>query len=92
MRLTRFGLALRWTVGDGAGERDGWRVAATATGGVAAEAGLQRDDLVLAVDGRAADDLGARAVFERMERRGEPALVTVRQADRVRLLALDPGD
>ena len=92
VRLMRFGLALRWTADGGAGVRDGWRVAATAIGGVAAAAGLQRDDLVLAVDGRAADDLDARAVFERMERRGEPTLVTVRQADRVRILALDPGD
>ena len=91
VRLTRFGLALRWTADDGAGVGEGWRVAATAPGGVAAAAGLQRDDLVLAVDGRPADDLDARAAFERMERRGVPTLVTVRQADRVRILALDRG-
>ena len=91
VRLMHFGLALRWTAVDGAGVRDGWRVAATAPGGVAATAGLQRGDLVLAVDGRVADDLDARAVFERMEQRREPTLVTVRQADRVQILALDPG-
>ena len=91
VQLARFGLALRWTAGGGAEAGDGWRVAATAPGGVAAAAGLQPDDLVLAVDGRAAEGLDARAVFERMERRGEPTLVTVRRADRVRILALDPG-
>ena len=92
VQLARLGLALRWIVDGGAGARAGWRVAATAPGGAAAAAGLQRDDLVLAVDGRAVDGLDTRAVFARMERRGEPALVTVQRADRVRILALDPGD
>ena len=91
VRLARFGLALRWTRDGEAGVDDGWRVAATAPAGVAAAAGLQPDDLVLAVDGRAAEGLDARAIFERMERRGAPTLVTVRRADRVRILALDPG-
>ena len=90
VRLARFGLALRWHADGEAGEGGGWRVAATAPDGVAAAAGLQPDDLVLAIDGRAVgrDD---RAVFERMEQRGEPTLVTVRRADRVQMLALDPG-
>ena len=92
MRLTRFGLAVRWTANAGAGAREGWWVAATAPDGSAAAAGLRPDDLVLAVDGRAAEGLEARAMFERMERRGEPTLVTVRRADRVRILALDPGE
>lgn len=92
VRLARFGLALRWTAEGEARVGDGWRVAATAPDGAAAAAGLQPDDLVLAVDGRAAEGLDARAVFERMDRRGEPTLVTVRRADRVRILALDPGD
>ena len=91
VRLSRFGLALRWAADGKAGAGDGWRVAATAPDGVAAAAGLQPDDLVVAVDGRAAEGLAARAVFERMERRAEPTLVTVRRADRVRILALDPG-
>ena len=92
VRLARFGLALRWTTGGGAAAGHGWRVAATAPDGAAETAGLLPDDLVLAVDGGAAEGLGARAVFERMERRGEPTLMTVRRADRVRILALDPGD
>ena len=91
VQLARFGLAVRWTADGGAGVGDGWLVVATAPGGVAAVAGLQPDDRVLAVDGRIAEGLDARAVFERMERRGEPTLVTVRQGDRVRILALDPG-
>ncbi len=90
VRLARFGLALRWSADGQAGVGAGWRVAATAPDGVAA-AGLQPDDLVLAVDGRATDGLNVRAVFERMERRSEETLVTVRQADRVRILALDHG-
>ena len=90
VQLARFGLALRWIADGGAGLGDGWRVAATAPGGVAATAGLTPDDLVLAVDGRPTDGLDDRAVFERMEQRGEPTLVTVRRADRVRILALYP--
>ena len=92
VQLARFGLALRWS---GVGEvetGDGWRVAATAPDGVADAAGLEPDDLLLAVDGRPVEGLDARALFERMERRGEPTLVTVRRADRVRILALDPGE
>jgi C-terminal processing protease CtpA/Prc len=67
-------------------------VAATAPDGVAAAAGLEPHDLLLAVDGSPAEGLDARALFERMERRGEPTLVTVRRADRVRILVLDPGE
>jgi len=89
VQLARFGFALRWTADGGGGARDGWRVVATAPGGVAATAGLTPDDLVLAVDSRPVDSLDARAVFEQMERRGEPTLVTVRRADRVRIFALD---
>lgn len=89
VQLARFGLALRWSA---VGPGDGWRVAATAPDGVAATAGLEPHDLLLAVDGSPAEGLGARALFERMERRGEPTLVTVRRADRVRILVLDPGE
>ena len=92
VQLARFGLALRWTAAGRVGTGDGWRVAATAPDGVAAAAGLQPNDLLLAVDGTTAEGLDARALFERMERRGEPTLVTVRRADRVRILALDPGE
>ena len=91
VRLARFGLAVRWTAG-GDPARDGWRVAATAPGGAAAAAGLLHDDLVLAVAGREVEGLDARAVFEQMDRRGEPTVVTVQRADRVVLLALEPGD
>ena len=90
VRLAGFGLALRWQADGAAGVREGWRAAATAPGGAAAAAGLQLDDLVLAVDGRVAGR-DARTVFERIERRGESTLVTVRRADRVQMLALDPG-
>jgi len=92
VRLARFGLALWWASGAEAARGDGWRVAATVAGGAAAAAGLLPDDVVLAVDGRRAEGLDARAVFEQMDRRGEPTLVTVQRADRVVILALDPGD
>ncbi len=92
VQLAGFGLAVRWTADGRAGAGEGWRVAAAASGGVAATAGLDVDDFVLAVDGRAAEGLDARAMFERMERRGEPTLLTVRRANRVQILALDPGD
>ena len=92
MQLAGFGLAVRWTAEGRVGAGEGWRVAAAASGGVAATAGLDVDDLVLAVDGRAAEGLDARAMFERMERRGEPTLLTVRRANRVQILALDPGN
>ena len=90
VRLARFGLALRWQADGAPGVTQGWRVAATAPDGAAAAAGLQLDDLVLAIDGRVVEK-DARAVFERIDRRGEPTLVTVRRADRVQILALDPG-
>lgn len=92
VQLARFGLALRWTADRGAGASDAWQVAATTPGGAAQTAGLNVDDFVLAVDGRAADGIDARAMFERMEQRGEPTLVTVERADRVQILALDPRD
>ncbi len=92
VQLARFGLAVRWTTGGASGAADGWRVVATAPDGAAGAAGLVPDDLVLAVDGRAAEGRDARGVFERMDRRAEPTLVTVQRANRVRMVALDPGD
>ena len=91
VQLMRYGLALRWAAQAGA-ETTGWRVAATVPGGPAATAGVAPDDVVLAVDGQLADDPDARAVFDQMERRGEPTLLTVQRADRVRILALVPDE
>lgn len=88
VRMSPYGLALRWSRDDG----DGWRVAAIAAGGVASLAGVELDDLVLAVDGRPADDLEARAMFDRLAERGEPALLTLRRADRVQIVALVPAE
>ncbi len=88
VRLLELGVALRWDTGaDGV---DGWRVAATRPDGAAASAGLELGDLVLTLDGRATDDVDARASFERLEHRGEPALLTLRRAGRVRIVALSP--
>lgn len=88
VRLLELGVALRWDVGaDGV---EGWRVVATRPGGAAAAAGLELGDLVLTLDGRATDDVDSRASFERLERRVEPALLTLRRVDRVRIVALLP--
>ena len=63
---------------------------ATRPDGAAAAAGLELGDLVLTIDGRATDDVDSRASFERLERRVEPALLTLRRVDRVRIVALLP--
>ncbi|HCD01585.1 MAG TPA: hypothetical protein DER64_13780, partial [Planctomycetaceae bacterium] len=52
VQLLRYGLALRWVGGPVEDKAGGWRVAATVDGGPAAIAGVQVDDLLLAVDGR----------------------------------------
>ena len=91
VRLERYGLALRWSA-TGPTTEGAWRVAATASGGVAATAGLEPGDLLLAVDGRPVEDPDDRGLFERLEQRGGSALFTVRRADQVRMLALIPGE
>lgn len=92
VQLLRYGLALRWTDGPLQNEVGGWRVGATVDGGPAATAGLQLDDVVLAIDGRPVIDPDARALLERLEERGESAIMTLQRADHVRMVAVVPLD
>ena len=92
VQLLRYGLALRWADGPPPDATGGWRVGATVDGGPAAFAGIQLDDLVIAIDGRPVVDLDARALFERLEQRGESAIVTLQRADHVRMVAVVPLD
>ena len=92
LQLTRYGLALRWTDSTETNGDRGWRVAATAAGSVAENAGVELHDVVLAVDGRAVEGADDRAVFERLERTGGSTVLTVERDDHVRMLALIPGE
>lgn len=91
-QLLRYGLALRWTDGAAPDDGGGWRVAATVAGGPAASAGVQVDDRILAVDGQPVADADARTLFERLEQRGEPVVMTLERADHVRMVAVSPPD
>ena len=92
VQLLRYGLALRWVGGPVEDKAGGWRVAATVDGGPAAIAGVQVDDLVLAVDGRPVAESDARARFKRLEQRGQSAIVTLQRVDHVRMFVLVPID
>jgi len=92
VQLLRYGLALRWADGPPQDAIGGWRVGATVDGGPAASAGIQLDDLLIAIDGRPVVDSDARAVFERLEEGGESAIVTLQRADHVRMVAVVPLD
>ena len=92
VQLLRYGLALRWAGGPPQDAIGGWRVGATVDGGPAASAGIQFDDLVLAIDGRPVADPDDRALFERLEQRGESAIVTLQRAGQVRMVAVAPLD
>jgi C-terminal processing protease CtpA/Prc len=73
-------------ISDSAGA--GLRVAFVAAGTPAAEAGLAPADLVLAVDGRAAADLGVGAVRALMRQAGTIVALTVRRDGRDRVVRL----
>ena len=92
VQLLRYGLALRWVGGPVEDKAGGWRVAATVDGGPAAIAGVQVDDLLLAVDGRPVAESDARARFKRLEQRGQSAIVTLQRVDHVRMFVLVPID
>lgn len=92
VQLLRYGLALRWVGGPVEDKAGGWRVAATVDGGPAAIAGVQVDDLLLAVDGRPVAESDARARFKRLEQRGQSAIVTLQRVDHVRMFVLVPAD
>ncbi len=92
VQLLRYGLALRWADGPVEDTAGGWRVAATVDGGPAATAGVQVDDLLLAVDGRSVAEPDARALFQELEQRGQSAIVTLQRVDHVRMFALVPTD
>jgi hypothetical protein len=83
LRLREAGLVLL----DASRSGGGWRVASVAPQSRAERAGLERDDVLLAVN-RTALETGARARLEKLEGSAGPSLLTVRRGARVTLLAL----
>jgi hypothetical protein len=73
-------------VADSAGA--GMRVAVVSPGTPAAEAGLAPDDLIVAVDGRAATDVGLGALRARLRQADTTVALTVRKDGRDRLVRL----
>ncbi len=92
VRLAAQGLALEWVpAAEESAGAGGWRVAAVATAGPAAAAGVAEGDWVVAVGGspvEAADDQDAIvAAADRLD----PLLLLLRRGDRFRLVAVAPA-
>jgi len=86
------GLSVEWAEYADDPAAEGWAVLAVRDGGIAARAGLEPADLIVAVDGRALARETARRPFERFEQRPRPMLLTVRREGRIRLLPMVPSD
>jgi len=85
--LARLGIRLAW---EDSGPAPGWRIDAISPDGPADDAGLQRGDRILAVNGQA---VPARSLkpFDGFETRDEEALLTIQDRDRARLVLVRPG-
>lgn len=86
------GMSVEWAEFADDPAAQGWAVLAVREDSLAARAGLEAADLIVAVDGRPLDRATARQPFERFEQRPRPLLLTVRREGRVRLLPMVPSD
>ncbi len=86
------GLSVEWAEDADDPAAQGWAVLAVREGGIAARAGLEAADLIVAVDGRTLALATARQPFDRFEQRPRPMLLTVRREGRIRLLPMVPSD
>ena len=86
------GLVMKW---EGAptsvGMPAGWRVMSVVAGSSAETAGLQRDDLVVAIQGRTLRPDSPRNALERLERGSQPSVLTVSREGRLKLVTILRG-
>jgi len=82
------GLVLRWDGGATGGSGLGWVVMSVALGSPAETAGLQRDDLIVAVQGRAFKPTEPREILETIEQDSRPTVLTVSREGRLQLVAV----
>lgn len=83
------GLVMKW---EGAptsvGMPAGWKVMSVVAASSAETAGLQRDDLIVAIQGRTLSPDSPRNALERLERSAQPAVFTVLREGRLQLVAI----
>ncbi len=83
------GLVLKW---EGAPTSDGmstgWRVMSIIAGSSAETAGLQHDDLIVAIQGRTLKADDSSKALEQLERDSRPAVFTVSREGRLQLVAM----
>lgn len=83
------GLVMKWEgMATSVGMPSGWRVMSVVTGSWAETAGLQRDDLIVALQGRMLKPDSPRDALERLERGSQPAVLTVLREGRLQLVAM----
>lgn len=86
IRLQRVGLALRWV------SETGWVVVAVAPDSPSAAAGIEEQDWLVSIDGIRVVDEGDRETLEERADRREPFLLSLRRDDRMKLVAVTPGE
>lgn len=70
----------------------GWLVVAVFPDSSSALAGIEEQDLLVAVDGEMVATEQDREIIEKFTERSEPVLLSVRRGDRMKLVALMPSD
>ena len=81
------GLVMRWeNAPTSVGMSAGWRVMSVVAGSSAETAGLQRDDLIVAIQGRTLRPDSSRNALERLERGSQP--LTVSRQGRLKLVTM----
>lgn len=84
----RLGLVLRWDATPPDGSASGWVVMSVVPGSPAETAGFQRDDRIVAVQGRGFKPNEPRKVLEAIEQDSRPAVLTVSREGRLQLVAI----
>ena len=83
------GLVMKWQgAPTSVGIPAGWRVMSVVAGSSAETAGLQRDDLIVAVQGRTLKPDSPRDALERLERGSQPSVLTVSREGRLKLVTM----
>jgi S1-C subfamily serine protease len=90
--FVRLGVILRWEPRPDREQSASWHVLGLREDGPAAQAGLQRDDWIAAIQGRPIDRPGGMRLFENFERRPEPLVLTILRRDRVQLVTVSPPE
>ena len=82
------GLVLRWEEAPPEGSAEGWLVMSVAPDSPAETAGLQRDDQIVAVQGRGFKSNERRKPLDAIEKDTRPAVLTVSRNGRMQLVAV----